>query len=114
MLRQLKDRLRELGQTPLLLWMLCSLFQQTGTIPENLGLVFREFTQGYERFLKEDVRIESARAWWKPVLQQLAWVMMQGEKPTEFRVAISREEAVRAIALGIRKAAEEIRAKKLP
>ncbi|GAP99633.1 HEAT repeat domain-containing protein [Leptolyngbya sp. NIES-2104] len=97
MLRQLKDRLRELGQTPLLLWMLCGLFQQTGTIPENLGLVFREFTQGYERFLKEDVRIESDRAWWKPVLQQLAWVMMQGEKPTEFRVAIREEEAVRAI-----------------
>jgi HEAT repeat protein len=98
MLRQLKDRLRELGQTPLLLWMLCSLFQQTGKIPENLGLVFREFTQGYERYLKEDVRIESDKAWWKPVLQQLAWVMMQGEKPTEFRVAIAREEAVRAIA----------------
>jgi hypothetical protein len=97
MLRQLKDRLREFGQTPLLLWMLCELFRQTGQIPENLGLVFREFTQGYERFLKEDVRIESDRAWWKPVLQQLAWVMMQGEKPTEFRVAISREEAVRAI-----------------
>jgi len=98
MLRQLNDLLREFGQTPLLLWMLCSLFQQTGQIPENLGLVFREFTQGYERYLKEDVRIESDRAWWKPVLQQLAWVMMQGEKPTELRVAIGKEEAVRAIA----------------
>ncbi|BAS55780.1 PBS lyase HEAT-like repeat domain protein [Leptolyngbya boryana NIES-2135] len=98
MLWQLKARLRELGQTPLLLWMLCSLFQRTGTIPENLGLVFRGFTQGYEQYLKEDVRIESDKAWWKPVLQQLAWVMMQGEKPTEFRVAISREAAVRAIA----------------
>ncbi|MBW4525335.1 MAG: HEAT repeat domain-containing protein [Phormidium tanganyikae FI6-MK23] len=98
MLRQLNDRLREFGQTPLLLWMLCGLFEQTETIPENLGLVFREFTQGYERYLKEDVRIESDRAWWKPVLQQLAWVMMQGEKPTEFRVAIREEEAVRAIA----------------
>ncbi|MBW4538448.1 MAG: HEAT repeat domain-containing protein [Myxacorys chilensis ATA2-1-KO14] len=98
MLRQLKERLREFGQTPLLLWMLCGLFQQTGTIPENLGMVFREFTQGYERYLKEDVRIESDRGWWKPVLQQLAWVMMQGEKPTEIRVAIGKEEAVRAIA----------------
>ncbi len=98
MLQQLKDRLRELGQTPLLLWMLCSLFRRTGKIPENLGLVFREFTQGYERYLKEDVRIESDKAWWKPVLQHLAWVMMQGEKPTEFRVAIEFEEAVGAIA----------------
>jgi len=98
MLRQLKDRLREFGQTPLLLWMLCGLFQQTGEIPENLGLVFRLFTQGYERNLKQDVVIESDREWWKHVLQQLAWVMMQGEKPTEFRVAIGREEAVGAIA----------------
>ncbi|MBN8564351.1 MAG: HEAT repeat domain-containing protein [Leptolyngbya sp. UWPOB_LEPTO1] len=98
MLQQLKDRLRELGQTPLLLWMLCSLFRQTGKIPENLGLVFREFTQGYQRYLKDDVRIESDKVWWKPVLQQLAWVMMQGEKPTEFRVAIRFEEAVGAIA----------------
>jgi predicted NACHT family NTPase len=46
MLRQLRDRLREFGQTPLLLWMLCQLFRQTGKIPENLGLVFRLFTPG--------------------------------------------------------------------
>jgi HEAT repeat protein/DNA polymerase III delta prime subunit len=98
MLRQLGERLREFGQTPLLLWMLCSLFQQTNEIPENLGLVFRFFTQGYERNLKQDVVIESDRDWWKSVLQQLAWVMMRGETPTEFRVAIAREEAVQAIA----------------
>ncbi|MEQ8997055.1 MAG: HEAT repeat domain-containing protein [Coleofasciculus sp. B1-GNL1-01] len=98
MLRQLGDRLREFGQTPLLLWMLCSLFQQTNEIPENLGLVFRLFTQGYERNLKQDVVIESDRDWWKSVLQQLAWVMMQGETPTELRVGIPREEAVQAIA----------------
>ncbi|MEQ8974202.1 MAG: HEAT repeat domain-containing protein [Coleofasciculus sp. C1-SOL-03] len=98
MLRQLGERLREFGQTPLLLWMLCSLFQQTNEIPENLGLVFRFFTQGYERNLKQDVVIESDRDWWKSVLQQLAWVMMQGETPTELRVGIPREEAVQAIA----------------
>ncbi len=98
LLRQLKDRLRALGQTPLLLWMLCGLFQQTGEIPENLGWVFRLFTQGYEQRLKQDVVIESDRAWWQPVLQQLAWVMMQGAQPTELRVAIGRKEAVGAIA----------------
>jgi hypothetical protein len=42
--------------------------------------------------------IESDRDWWKSVLQQLAWVMMQGETPTELRVGIAREEAVQAIA----------------
>ncbi|MEQ9548065.1 MAG: HEAT repeat domain-containing protein [Coleofasciculus sp. G3-WIS-01] len=98
MLRQLGERLREFGKTPLLLWMLCDLFGETQTIPENLGLVFRLFTQGYERNLKQDVVIESDRDWWKSVLQQLAWVMMQGETPTELRVGIAREEAVQAIA----------------
>jgi HEAT repeat protein len=98
MLRQLKERLREFGQTPLLLWMLCALFQQTGRIPENLGLVFQEFTQGYARQLKEDVQIESDRAWWQPVLKQLAWVMMQGTQPMDLRVAIQEEEAVKVIA----------------
>ena len=98
MLHQLGERLREFGKTPLLLWMLCDLFAETQTIPENLGLVFRLFTQGYERNLKQDVVIESDRDWWKSVLQQLAWVMMQGETPTELRVGIPREEAVQAIA----------------
>lgn len=97
MLKQFHNRLKDLGQTPLLLWMLCELFQQTREIPENLGLVFRLFTQGYERKLKQDVVIESNRGWWKPVLQQLAWVMMHGKKPTEFRVAIGRNEALKAI-----------------
>ncbi len=38
LLRQLSGRLRELGKTPLLLWMLCSLFQQSEQIPPNLGI----------------------------------------------------------------------------
>jgi HEAT repeat protein len=98
MLRQLSGRLQELGQTPLLLWMLCALFRDTEKIPENLGLVFRWFTQSYERKLKQDVRVESDREWWQPVLQQLAWVMMQGTQPTELRMSIARSDAVRAIA----------------
>jgi HEAT repeat protein len=101
MLQQLKERLRELGQTPLLLWMLCDLFRKTEQIPENLGMVFRLFTQGYERNLKQDVPIESDREWWKTVLQQLAWAMMQSPDPgnlVEFRVTITWSEAVKAIA----------------
>ena len=98
MLRQLKERLRELGQTPLLLWMLCGLFQRLGTVPPNLGLVFRQFTQGYERSLKQDIPVTAeSRRWWSLVLQQLAIAMMQGEnpqeKPTEFLVAIARPVA---------------------
>jgi HEAT repeat protein len=92
MLKQLKERLREFGQTPLLLWMLCSLFQQTQTIPQNLGEVFRAFTQGYERKLKQDVVVESDRRLWPELLKVLAAQMMQGDKPTELRVAIAPSE----------------------
>jgi HEAT repeat protein/energy-coupling factor transporter ATP-binding protein EcfA2 len=101
MLRQLKERLREFGQTPLLLWMLCGLFRQTGQIPANLGEVFRAFTQGYEKNLKADVPVESDRRWWPELLQELAFWMMRGvafgeEAPAvdvEFRAAISKMEA---------------------
>ncbi|MBW4516325.1 MAG: NACHT domain-containing protein [Timaviella obliquedivisa GSE-PSE-MK23-08B] len=98
MLRQIKDRLRDLGQTPLLLWMLCGLFQQLGTVPPNLGMVFRQFTQGYERSLKEDIPVTAeSRRWWSLLLQRLAFVMMRGEnpqeKPTELQVAITRQTA---------------------
>jgi HEAT repeat protein/energy-coupling factor transporter ATP-binding protein EcfA2 len=101
MLRQLKDRLREFGQTPLLLWMFCGLFRQTGQIPANLGEVFRAFTQGYERNLKADVPVESDQRWWPELLQELAFWMMRGvsfgeEAPAvdvEFRAAIAKAEA---------------------
>jgi HEAT repeat protein/energy-coupling factor transporter ATP-binding protein EcfA2 len=101
MLRQLKERLREFGQTPLLLWMLCGLFQQTGQIPANLGEVFRAFTRGYEKTLKADVPLESDRRWWPKLLQELAFWMMRGVPfgepapvvDVEFRVAISKGEA---------------------
>ena len=92
MLGQLKDRLREFGTTPLLLWMLCSLFKRTEVIPQNLGEVFRAFTRGYEQQIKQDVVLESDRRLWFDLLKQLAAAMMQGEKPTEFRVAIAPAE----------------------
>lgn len=92
MLRQLKGRLRELGKTPLLLWMLCSLFRRTEEIPKNLGEVFRTFTRVYEQQLKQDVVLESDRRLWADLLKQLAATMMQGKKPTEFRVAIELRE----------------------
>ncbi len=99
LLRQLKDRLREFGQTPLLLWMLCGLFQQTGTIPPNLGMVFRQFTQGYERNVKQDAPVSAeSRRWWSPLLQRLAFGMMHEDaqltSTVEFRVAIARSEAL--------------------
>lgn len=94
LLRRLKNRLREFAQRPLLLWMLCSLFQQAGDIPPTLGLVLRHFTQGYERNLKvrsNNLGAPEVRQWWTPILQHLAFAMMQGSQ-TEFRAAISQSE----------------------
>ena len=92
MLRQLDGRLREFGSTPLLLWMLCELFRQTGEIPTNLGGVFRAFTTGYERSLKADVVLECDRRWWTGLLQELAARMMIGDGSVEFGRVIDRTE----------------------
>ena len=108
MLRQLKDRLREFGQTPLLLWMLCEVFQQApnNQLPSNLGGVFQAFTKMYEQssvrkhevaLLKGDVRPLSDRRLWKKALMAIADIMMQGKTPVDFRVAIHREEAEREL-----------------
>jgi len=108
MLRQLRDRLREFGQTPLLLWMLCEVFQQTpnNQLPSNLAGVFQVFTNTYEissvrkhevALLKGDVKPLSDRRLWKKALKALASVMMQGETAVDFRVVIHRDEAEREL-----------------
>lgn len=95
MLKQLGNRLKELGETPLLLWMLCSVFDNNqNKIPANLGLVFQIFTGIYDKKLKADVpTYQESRDWWRELLQLLAWKMTQGESKTEIQVAISRTEA---------------------
>ncbi|UKO99687.1 HEAT repeat domain-containing protein [Nostoc sp. UHCC 0870] len=94
MLQNLGDRLREFGETPLLLWMLCSLFQSTGDIPQNLGLVFRQFTQSYERKFRQDIPVtDESRRWWFSLLKHLAFYMTKGDKLTELNVAIPRLKA---------------------
>lgn len=94
MLRQLGSRLREFGQTPLLLWMLCSVFRAMGKVPPNLGLVFRQFALSYDHKLKQDIPIsKESRRWWHRLLEQLAWVMTSGEAKTELQVAISKQKA---------------------
>jgi predicted NACHT family NTPase len=50
LLGQLRDRLREIAETPLLLKMLCDVFQQTGEVPQNKGELFRGFDRDYEKF----------------------------------------------------------------
>ncbi len=95
MLKQLGDRLREFGKTPLFLWMLCSVFESDDSkVTSNLGLFFRQFTEIYDHKLKADVStFQESREWWRELLQVLAWKMMEGESKTEIKIAISRREA---------------------
>jgi HEAT repeat protein len=115
MLRQLKDRRQEFEQmpllpeqTPLLLWMLCEVFQQApnNQLPSNLGRVLQAFTRTYEEssvrkhevaLLKGDVRPLSDRRLWKKALMVIAARMMQGEAPVDFRVALHPEEVEREL-----------------
>ncbi|NER30843.1 MAG: TIR domain-containing protein, partial [Symploca sp. SIO1C4] len=95
LLKQLGPRLRELGQTPLLLMMLCSVFLKNhNQVPANLGSVFRQFTQIYDNKLKQDIPASGeSRRWWHRLLQHLAWVMSRGESLKEIQVAIPRQQA---------------------
>ncbi|XGV89301.1 MAG: HEAT repeat domain-containing protein [Limnothrix sp. BL-A-16] len=86
------DRLRKFAETPLLLWMLCRVFAESGQVPSNLGLAFREFAQLHDRELQDDVPTDS-RDQWPKLLQHLAFEMMQGKTPTELRLSISQEAA---------------------
>ena len=96
MLKSLKDRMRDLAQTPLLLWMLCSVFMaKKEKMPNGLGQVFRIFAHRYEREVKKDAPVSrESRQWWPKLLAKLACHMMErGEKPTEMALLIPREEA---------------------
>ena len=100
MLKQLSGRLRELGETPLLLMMLCSVFASNqNKVPANLGSVFRRFTEIYDNKFKQYIPVtDESRRWWKRLLQHLAWVMTHGgsktgELKTEILVAIPIQEA---------------------
>ncbi|MBD0387054.1 MAG: HEAT repeat domain-containing protein, partial [Nostoc sp. C3-bin3] len=103
MLRQLAGRLRELAETPLLLWMLCRVFNSDKQIPTSLGVLFRCFSEEYCYKLKEDVPIaEGLRNWQADLLQHLAFVMMQGDNSTELRLTISKQQARNVLAKFLR------------
>jgi energy-coupling factor transporter ATP-binding protein EcfA2 len=98
LLGQLRDRLREIAETPLLLKMLCDVFGQTGEIPANKGELFRLFDSDYERIKKEIEYVPVSENFWdfkSEVLQHLAFSMIQTDvqKPTELWLTISKQRA---------------------
>ncbi|MBD1885559.1 HEAT repeat domain-containing protein [Microcoleus vaginatus] len=95
LLRQLGDRLREVAETPLLLWMLCKVFKPNLKIPQSKGELFQEFDRQYEEFKGVPSVSEDFRRFKPDLLDNLAFVMFQGDsqRPTDGLVAISRRKA---------------------
>ena len=96
LLRQLQDRLWEVAETPLLLEMLCEVFDpQTQQIPRNKGELFRAFDRKYNQHKQNPAVSEHCRRFQSEVLQHLAFEMVRGdtEKPTEAWLTVSRSKA---------------------
>lgn len=105
--RQIKGRLRELAETPLLLKLLCDVFEQNRGIPENRGDLFRrEFARRYEEFKPERLRnvSEDSRRFAFDLLSYLAFKMVQGElhtdpcKPSASWITIPKTQAEKILA----------------
>jgi HEAT repeat protein len=96
LLGKLRDQLREIAETPLLLKMLCEVFEPvTGRIPQNKAELFELFDRKYQRH-KEGVAISADfRRFQSEILQYLAFTMLQGDaqKPTEAWLTLSRSRA---------------------
>ncbi|MBD1826018.1 HEAT repeat domain-containing protein [Microcoleus vaginatus GB1-A2] len=95
LLGQLRDRLPEVAETPLLLKMMCEVFENTGEIPQSKGELFQKFDRQYDEFKGVPSVSEDFRRFKSDLLQQLAFVMFQGDsqRPTDGWVAISRRKA---------------------
>jgi HEAT repeat protein/energy-coupling factor transporter ATP-binding protein EcfA2 len=83
LLEQLRDRLLELAETPLLLKLLCDVFDpETNQIPQNRGELFQWFDRDYRRIKKEIEYVPVSENFWEfksEILQYLAFSMIQGE-----------------------------------
>jgi energy-coupling factor transporter ATP-binding protein EcfA2 len=99
LLGQLRDRLREIAETPLLLKMLCDVFGQTGEIPPNKGELFRLFDRDYERIKKGVEYVPVSENFWlfkAQILQHLAFATIQAawKERTEPAYTFSRDRVV--------------------
>ncbi|MBD1925394.1 HEAT repeat domain-containing protein [Trichocoleus sp. FACHB-90] len=109
LLRQLQDRLREVAETPLLLKMLCEVFDpQTQQIPKSKGELFRAFDQKYNQHKQNPPVSGDFRRFQSEVLQHLAFEMVRGdrEKPTEVWLTVARSKAERILEEELRQRGE--------
>jgi predicted NACHT family NTPase len=101
LLRQLQDRLRDLAETPLLLKLLCEVFDPaTQQIPQSKGELFRAVDQKYNVWkTREGVRTsEKFWQWNGELLCYLAFGMLQADgSPTAKWLQIDRADAERLL-----------------
>ncbi|NEQ43608.1 MAG: NACHT domain-containing protein [Leptolyngbya sp. SIOISBB] len=86
LLRQLRDRLREIAETPLLLKLLCDVFDPaTRKIPQSKGELFRQFDQKYDHIKKDKEYVPVSENFWEfkaEILQFLAFAMILTDDKT--------------------------------
>ncbi|MFC1833552.1 HEAT repeat domain-containing protein [Thermodesulfobacteriota bacterium] len=98
MLVELQKRSSTLGETPLLLKMLCDVNRRRRNIPHNLGLVFREWTEDYSELVAQEPRgTAEDRKIWPKIMAYLAFAMTEGESSTYAQLAVSKEGAIRIL-----------------
>ena len=82
MLLQLKGRLWELSQTPLLLWMLCEVFKQSPdrNLPSDLGGILQIFTNSYEQSSVRKHEVAALKGDVRPLVMQKTFVSLKLRK----------------------------------
>ncbi|MEA5452100.1 HEAT repeat domain-containing protein [Leptolyngbya sp. CCNP1308] len=91
-LEVLCNRVRDFGDTPLMVWMLYSIFNTNKEIPETRGEAYRRFTTLYLERSKEGINLTESQT----LLSKLAFEMMRStskENLTDFRLEISEADA---------------------
>ena len=95
----LGDRVKDFGQTPLMVWMLYSIFRANKDVPETRSEAYRSFTTLYSERAKEGIDLSDARS----LLGKLAFEMMRSKKvddPTDFSLKILEVDAENVLGSG--------------
>jgi len=100
MLNRLGDRLSRLGETPLLLSMLCDISRQREDgLPANLGSPFKAFADSYDHKIQDNIPVDDKYKRWLPdLLPQIAFAMMPQNAPHGLRLEIPKFEAENILA----------------
>lgn len=97
-LKELGNRVRDFGDTPLMVWMLYCIFNTNKEIPETRGETYRRFTTLYLERSKEGIDLPESRT----LLGKLAFEMMQfgnTGNSTDFRLELSEIDAQNILGL---------------